>query len=99
MIMNINVINECATKKLSFPDSIRRLSEIGIERYYVDLMKMEKTYYSGGGESYVEKMPIADLPLLGNNFDKEKITETIPASQAGQIDYHTFIRYPFRQLH
>jgi len=91
-MINVDVINECTNKKLSFPEVIQHLSQIGIERYYTDLIKMEKTYYSHNGESYVEHISIDNLPTLANNFDEVTVIESIHASQKGQIDYHTFIR-------
>jgi uncharacterized protein YbcV (DUF1398 family) len=92
MMINVNIINECTNRKLPFPEVIRHLSEIGIERYYTDLVRMEKTYYSHSGESYVEHLSIENLPALANSFDEVKVIEAIRAIQKAQIDYHTFIK-------
>jgi uncharacterized protein YbcV (DUF1398 family) len=92
MMIKVDVINECTNKKLPFPDVIRHLSEIDIERYYTDLVRMEKTYYSHSGESYVEHISIKNLPVLASGFDEVKVIEAIRASQKGLIDYHTFIK-------
>lgn len=89
----INVkLNEFTKKKLSFPDQVRYLSEIGIERYYIDLVKMEKTYYSRNDETFVEQIQVENLPALGQNFDKTKVVEAVRATQKGEIDFHTFLR-------
>lgn len=91
-MINVNIINECTTRKLSFPEVIQQLSAIDIESYYMDLIRMQKTYYSRSGESHIEPVLIEDLPTLASNFDEEKIIDAIHASQKGQIDYHAFIK-------
>ncbi|VVC77161.1 hypothetical protein AQUSIP_24880 [Aquicella siphonis] len=91
-MIDINLLKECLNKKVSFPERIRNLSKIGIERYYVDLMKLEITYYSQDGESYVERMPIENLPALANDFNQAKVIEAIRAAQKGEIDYPAFLR-------
>lgn len=91
-MIDINLIKECLNKKVSFPERIQNLSKIGIERYYVDLMKLEITYYFQGGKSYVEPMLIENLPELALNFDKVKVIEAIRANQQGKIDYQSFLR-------
>lgn len=45
-MINIAVIQECTNKKLPFPEVVKHLAEIGIERYYTDLTKMEKIFYA-----------------------------------------------------
>src|SRR5690348_11532296 len=89
---DINLLKECLNKKVSFPERIHNLAEIGIERYYVDLMKLEITYYFQGGESYVEPMLIENIPAIAVNFDKTKVIEAIRANQQGKIDYQSFLR-------
>jgi uncharacterized protein YbcV (DUF1398 family) len=91
-MINIDVINECAKKQLSFPESIKRLKEIGIERYYTDLVRMEKIYYSHNGESHVERMPIDNMPELAETFNEAKVIEALRSIQNGETDYHVFIR-------
>jgi uncharacterized protein YbcV (DUF1398 family) len=91
-MINVDVINDCTNKKLPFPDVIRHLSEIDIERYYTDLVRMEKTYYSHSGESYVEHISIKNLPVLASNFDEVKVIDAIHSIQKGEIDYQTFLR-------
>ena len=91
-MFDINLLKECLNKKVSFPERIHNLSKIGIERYYVDLMKLEITYYCQDSQSYVEHMSIENIPSLSINFDKVKVIEAIHASQQGKIDYQTFLR-------
>jgi len=91
-MIDINLLKECLNKKVSFPERIHNLSKMGIERYYVDLMKLEITYYFQDSESYVERILIENIPALAIDFDKAKIIEAIHANQKGQIDYQTFLR-------
>lgn len=91
-MIDINLLKECLNKKVLFPERIHNLSDIGIERYYVDLMKLEITYYSQNGESYVEPILIENIPSLSINFDKVKVIQAIRANQENKIDYHTFLR-------
>ena len=91
-MFDVNLLKECLNKKVSFPERIHNLSKIGIERYYVDLMKLEITYYPQDGESYVERLLIENAPALAINFDKAKVIEAIRVSQQGKIDYQTFLR-------
>ena len=91
-MIDINLLKECLNKKVSFPERIQNLSKMGIERYYVDLMKLEIIYYSQDGDFYVEPMLIDNIPEIAINFDKEKVIEAIRANQQGKIDYQTFLR-------
>ncbi len=91
-MIDINLLKECLNKKVPFPERIHNLSKFNIERYYVDLMKLEITYYFQDGESYVERMQIENIPELAINFDKVKVIEAIRASQQGKMDYQTFLR-------
>jgi len=91
-MINENMINECAKKQLPFPKVIECLTEIGIERYYTDLIKMEKTYYSCDNESYVESMLMEPPLKVADKFDENKLIESIRASQRGEINYHTFLK-------
>ncbi len=91
-MIDVNLMNECLNKKVAFPERIHNLSKMGIERYYVDLMKLEITYYSHDGDSFAERILIENIPALAINFDQVKIIEAIRANQQGKIDYQTFVR-------
>jgi len=91
-MFDINLLKECLNKKVSFPERIHNLSKVGIERYYVDLMKLEITYYSQDGKTHVEHILIEDIPAIAVNFDKAKVIEAIRANQQGKIDYQSFLR-------
>lgn len=91
-MIDVNQLKECINKNVSFPERIKNLSDFGIERYHVDLIKLEITYYAQDGGSYVERMLIDNTPALAINFDKSRVIEAIRNNQQGRIDYPTFLR-------
>src|SRR5262245_12049765 len=91
-MFDINLLKECLNKKVSFPERIHNLSKVGIERYHVDLMKLEIIYYSRDGKTYDEPILIENNPAIAINFDKAKVIEAIRDNQQGKIDYQSFLR-------
>jgi uncharacterized protein YbcV (DUF1398 family) len=91
-MINTNVINECTNKKLPFSEAIKQPREVGIERYYTDLIRLQKIYYSKDGESYIEQLSVENSPELSLNFDEIKLIEAIRANQNKQIDYQMFLK-------
>lgn len=71
-----NVIKEC--EKLSFEDSVafplvvKKLLEVDIERYYADLIRLEKTFYTQGLETYRNKLPLQETKVIEKEFCEEK---------------------------
>lgn len=94
--MNIQVLHECLTLalegKISFPEAVRRMIEIGVERYRVDLTLLQNTYYSLQHETYEEKIPLRDAPAVSSNFSLEAVRGSIREAQQGKIDYPEFLR-------
>jgi uncharacterized protein YbcV (DUF1398 family) len=91
-MINTEVINECINKDLSFPEQVKRLSEIGIERYYTDLFRMEKIFYTHNGESYIKRIPIENMPKTADGFNETKVIEVLRLIQKEEINYSAFIR-------
>jgi uncharacterized protein YbcV (DUF1398 family) len=91
----IEVMEECVTLslqgKIAFPQVVRRLSEIGVERYHADYNRQEKTYYMPDGESLIVPMEHARMPI-GESFSAETIEATLRRIQRGQINYVEFLR-------
>lgn len=52
-----HVIQACVqgalSGELTFPEIVRRLAEIGVERYHADYSRQEITYYLPDGDSLV----------------------------------------------
>ncbi|APR76318.1 Hypothetical protein A7982_01665 [Minicystis rosea] len=88
-----DVAEECTKasdeSRLTFPEVLAKLSEVGIEQYHADLLRSEKTYYLGsGGSVVVAAAPVERVPAAG--FVASDVAAAVRASQAGAIDYHTF---------
>jgi uncharacterized protein YbcV (DUF1398 family) len=76
---------------MPFPEVVQRLSAVGVERYYADLVRAEKTFYGSNGESHRE-------PFLGHwssrpaaTFDPHAISDALRRIQRGEIDYPRFL--------
>jgi uncharacterized protein YbcV (DUF1398 family) len=94
--MDARVIHECTRlafeNKMTFPETVKRLMAIGVERYYADLLLLQKTYYGTSGATHVEPLPLHEAPKVGEVFELEKVKDAIHAIQQRQIDYAQFLR-------
>jgi len=94
--MNSKIIHECTKGALegrvSFPETVQQLMSISIERYYADLVRLEKVFYAENGETYIERLSFTDCPSLAGQFDEECINAAIGSIQQKQIDYPEFLR-------
>lgn len=76
---------------MTFPQVLALLSETGVERYYADLVRHEKTYYRHDGASCV--VPAGSIDAIPSpGFDAGGVEAAIRASQARAIDYGEFCR-------
>lgn len=91
----VAVMKECKELSLQggipFPEVVRRLHEVGVERYHVDLTRDETTYYLSCGESHVlatggPREPIAVA------FDAAAVEGAIRAVQRGEVIFPEFLR-------
>lgn len=66
------MIEECTRlsfeDKMGFPEGVKRLLAVGIERYYADMVQVSKTYYDAKGGVYEE-----DLPLKAAGLPKHRL--------------------------
>jgi uncharacterized protein YbcV (DUF1398 family) len=94
--MNANVevaIQACThgsdEERMSFPEVVATLQEVGVERYHADLVRSEKTYYLPSGESaVVPAKPTRQQPA--STFSAADTAVAIRAIQAQQIGYGEF---------
>ena len=60
--MDKNTLHDCFHSALnggmSFPETVVKMAATGVERYYADLVALEKTHYSADGEIHREKIPV-----------------------------------------
>lgn len=76
-------------ERMSFPQVVGMLREAGVERYYADLMRHEKTYYTADGASLVTSAKPVAMPVAVP-FSPDGVEAAVRAVQAGQIKYGAF---------
>lgn len=90
-----NVIKECEelsfAKNAAFPVVVKKLMEVGIEWYYADLVRLEKTFYTQGLETHCSKIPLQEPKGIEEKFCEEEIRSTLKDIQRGEINYTTFL--------
>lgn len=94
--MKTDVIHACTNGalegKVTFPETVRRLGEIGIERYHADLVRMEKVFYGNDDQTAIERLPVQNTPAVAGRFDEKGVQATVGEIQQGRIDYPEFLR-------
>ncbi len=89
------VIRECMALslggKISFGEVVRRLMEIGLERYHADYTRHESTYYMPDGESLVVAAPHPPQPIAVA-FSAAGVESAVRQAQRGEIFYPEFSR-------
>jgi uncharacterized protein YbcV (DUF1398 family) len=94
MNANVKTVIEACTRgsdqeRMSFPEVIAKLQEVGVERYHADLVRGEKTYYLATGDSaVVPATPLRSLPAP--TFSAAATEAAVRAIQAQQIGYNEF---------
>ena len=93
--MNTQAIREVTVEtedgRMTFPQVVRRLTEIGVESYFVDLAAGRKTYYLADGKVYTEPMTLKLDPVAGE-FSDSGLVEAVRAAQADAIRYPEFVK-------
>lgn len=92
---HVAVVRDCAALslagKIDFPEVVRRLMEIGVERYHADYSRQEITYYMPNGDSCVVASPHS-AHVTGEHFSAEQVEAAVRQSQRGEHSYADFIR-------
>ena len=89
------VMHECARLsdqgRITFPEVVRKLTQVGVERYHTDLCVQEHVYYMPNGETHIEPM---DLPpwTIAMDFNEAWMKLAVQAIQSGEILYMEFLR-------
>ena len=93
--MNTKVIHEVMTEtqagELIFPEVVRRLVEIGVESYFVDLGTGNETFYMSDGATHREAMTLALVPVA-EDFTSSELVAAIRGAQADTIRYPEFMK-------
>lgn len=95
--MDHAVLRDCLTQAfagtITFPETVERMLETGVERYEVDLTRLEKIHYGVDGATQREPIPLNDTPTVPTAFSAEKVQTAIEASRRGEIAYPEFLRW------
>jgi uncharacterized protein YbcV (DUF1398 family) len=89
-----SMLYECTTgsdeERLTFPQLIARLSEIGVEGYYSDLRRAEKTYYlsKGTGSHVVQTTGVG--ATVASTFSAPEVRSAVRAVGCRKITYLKF---------
>lgn len=78
-------------QRMPFPEVVRRLAAIGVERYYADLVRAEKTYYGANGASHREPFLDYAPAAPAATFDANAVRAAIATIQRGGLDYPAFL--------
>lgn len=94
--MDTKTIDECKelsfSGKMAFPEVVKKLLDIGVERYTVDLVKCENTYYGDNNEVYELKFTLENKEC-SKDFSEACVREAIREIQQQKITYLEFLKY------
>jgi len=91
----VDALFECARMsgagEIDFPEVVRRLSALAIERYHADYSRQELTYYLTDGDSCVVPSPHEATPVA-TDFSAAGVAAAVGQSQRGEHTYRDFVR-------
>ena len=77
--------------KMTFPQVVGKLLEIGVESYQVDFAAGRKTYYLAEGQTHNEPM-ILKLDPVAAEFSQPDLVAAIRGAQADTVRYPEFVK-------
>lgn len=93
--MDIAVIEHCTKASheegVTFGEAVGRLIAAGVERYHVDLVRGESTFFAADGQSHRTSSEAIDA-RPGDAFSAERVLAAVRSIQAGRTKYLTFCR-------
>ena len=93
--MSKQIIHELAVAtqqgKMTFPQVVRGLLEVGVESYFVDFASKQKTHYLADGTTHTVPM-ILDPGPIADNFDSAALVAAIRGAQADSVRYPEFVK-------
>jgi uncharacterized protein YbcV (DUF1398 family) len=93
--MSKQVIHEMAIAtqqgKLTFPQVVKGLLEVGVESYLVDFAAKQKTHYLTDGTAHAVPM-ILDPGPIAAEFDNAGLVAAIRGAQADTVRYPEFVK-------
>jgi len=93
--MSKQVIDEVALAtqqgKMTFPQVVQVLLEVGVESYLVDFAAKKKTHYLADGTTHIVPMILEPGPIA-EEFNGGGLVAAIRAAQADTVRYPEFVR-------
>ena len=93
--MSNQVIHEIAIAtqqgKMTFPQVVKGLLEVGVESYFVDFATKQKTHYLADGTTHTVAM-ILDPGTISPEFDNAGLVAAIRGAQADTVRYPEFVK-------
>ena len=93
--MSKQIIHELAIAtqqgKLTFPQVVKGLLEVGVESYLVDFVAKQKTHYLTDGTTHTVPM-ILDPGRVAAEFDSAGLVAAIRGAQADTVRYPEFVK-------
>src|SRR5665213_3345399 len=93
--MSKQVIRELALAtqqgKMTFPQVVKGLLEVGVESYFVDFAAKQKTHYLADGTTYTVSMML-DPGQIAAEFDFAGLLAAIRGAQADTVRYPEFVK-------
>jgi len=93
--MSNHVIHELAIAtqqgKMTFPQVVKGLLEVGVESYLVDFAAKQKTHYLADGTTHAVPM-ILDPGPIAAEFDGAGLVAAIRGAQADTVRYPEFVK-------
>jgi uncharacterized protein YbcV (DUF1398 family) len=85
------VMTETQQGKLTFPDVVRRLLNVGVESYFVDFATAKETFYMTDGQTHVEAMTLRP-DSIAEAFSPDGLADAIRGAQEDTIRYPEFVK-------
>jgi uncharacterized protein YbcV (DUF1398 family) len=87
-----NVVREMSRasdqERIAFPEVVKALMEVGVERYHADLVAGRKTYYLPGGD--FEEVEVHKINGAATTFSAAGVEKAVRAIQRQEIAYREF---------
>ncbi len=93
--MSKQVIHELAVStqqgKMTFPQVVRGLLEVGVESYLVDFAAKQKIHYLADGTTHTVRMILEPGPIV-EDFNSVDLVAAIRGAQADTVRYLEFVK-------
>jgi uncharacterized protein YbcV (DUF1398 family) len=85
-------MTETQAGRMTFPEVVPRLFEVGVESYFVDFATGKETFYMTSGETHIEAMTL-HADSIAQDFSADGLITAIRGAQADTIRYPEFVKH------